>query len=136
MKISLQKLNQKAMESENMKTAFINSICHEIRTPLNAIVGFSDLIFNEEIDEEIRQEFPKEIQSNTVMLITLINNMLEVSSLDVSKEKLPCVPTDINNICQYEMDLLMKYAKPDILINWTCFRNQSLSQPMKNTSHL
>lgn len=114
MKISLQKLNQKAMESENMKTAFINSICHEIRTPLNAIVGFSDLIFNEEIDEEIRQEFPKEIQSNTAMLITLINNMLEVSSLDVSKEKLPCVPTDINNICQYEMDLLMKYAKPDI----------------------
>lgn len=114
MKISLQKLNQKAMESENMKTAFINSICHEIRTPLNAIVGFSDLIFNEEIDEEIRQEFPKEIQSNTTMLITLINNMLEVSSLDVSKEKLPCVPTDINNICQYEMDLLMKFAKPNI----------------------
>ncbi|WP_291586171.1 HAMP domain-containing sensor histidine kinase [Bacteroides sp.] len=114
MKISLQRLNRKAMESENMKTAFINSICHEIRTPLNAIVGFSDLILNEDIDEETRKEFPKEIQGNTNLLISLINSMLEVSSLDVSKEKLPCVLTDINSICQHEMELLTKIRKPDV----------------------
>ena len=40
----LGELNQKAGESEKMKTAFINSMCHEIRTPLNAIVGFSGII--------------------------------------------------------------------------------------------
>ncbi|WP_455586494.1 sensor histidine kinase [Bacteroides sp.] len=114
MKIRLHILNQKAMESEKMKTAFINSICHEIRTPLNAIVGFSDLIFNKDIDEEIREEFPKEIQNNTTILISLINNMLEVSSLDVSEDKLPCAPTDINHICCHEMDTLIRCRKKDI----------------------
>lgn len=113
-KVHLGILNRKAMESEKMKTAFINSICHEIRTPLNAIVGFSDLIFNEDIDEETRKEFPKEIQGNTNVLISLINNMLEVSSLDVSEEKLPCASADINHICRNEMDNLMRFSKPEI----------------------
>lgn len=40
----LGELNQKAGESEKMKTAFINSMCHEIRTPLNAIVAFQVLL--------------------------------------------------------------------------------------------
>lgn len=115
MKKSLRILNRKAMESEKMKTAFINSICHEIRTPLNAIVGFSDLIFNQEIDEETRKEFPKEIQNNTEMLISLINSMLEVSNLDVSEEKLPCSPTDIIHICRHEMDSLIEHKKSDIV---------------------
>ena len=51
-----------------MKTAFINSICHEIRTPLNSIVGFSDLIFNDEIDKETREGFSQEIQKSTILL--------------------------------------------------------------------
>lgn len=59
MKFHLRNLKQKAEESEKMKTAFINSICHEIRTPLNSIVGFSDLIFNDEIDKETREGFHK-----------------------------------------------------------------------------
>lgn len=112
MKIKLKVLNRKAQESEKMKQAFINSICHEIRTPLNAIVGFSDLIMNPEIDEEMRQEFPAEIQKNTVLLTSLVNSMLEVANLDVSEEKLPCAPTDIRAICIQEMERLER--KPEI----------------------
>lgn len=81
-----------------MKQAFINSICHEIRTPLNAIVGFSDLIMNEDIDEETRREFPAEIQKSTQLLTGLVNSMLEVANLDVSEDKLPCEPVD-TEIC-------------------------------------
>lgn len=104
MKAELKVLNSKAQESEKMKQAFINSICHEIRTPLNAIVGFSDLVMNPDIDEELRREFPAEIQKSTVLLTSLVNNMLEVANLDVSEEKLPCEPTDIRNICIQEME--------------------------------
>lgn len=86
MKFHLRNLKQKAEESEKMKTAFINSICHEIRTPLNSIVGFSDLIFNDEIDKETREGFSQEIQKSTILLTSLIDNMLEISSLDVSQE--------------------------------------------------
>ena len=108
MKIELKALHLKAQESEKMKQSFINSICHEIRTPLNAIVGFSDLIMNEEIDAEMRKEFPPEIQKNTVLLTNLINSMLEVANLDVSEEKLPCKPIDLKNICVHEMKQLKK----------------------------
>ena len=108
MKMELKALHLKAQESEKMKQSFINSICHEIRTPLNAIVGFSDLIMNEEIDAEMRKEFPPEIQKNTVLLTNLINSMLEVANLDVSEEKLPCKPIDLKNICVHEMKQLKK----------------------------
>lgn len=108
MKMELKALHLKAQESEKMKQSFINSICHEIRTPLNAIVGFSDLIMNEEIDAEMRKEFPPEIQKDTVLLTSLINSMLEVANLDVSEEKLPCKPIDIKNICVHEMKQLKK----------------------------
>lgn len=108
MKMELKALHLKAQESEKMKQSFINSICHEIRTPLNAIVGFSDLIMNEEIDAEMRKEFPPEIQKNTVLLTSLINSMLEVANLDVSEEKLPCQPIDLKNICVREMERLKK----------------------------
>lgn len=112
MKTELRVLHLKAQESEKMKQAFINSICHEIRTPLNAIVGFSDLIMNEDIDAEMRQEFPAEIQKSTILLTSLVNNMLEVANLDVSEDQLPCQPTDIRGICIQEMERIAQ--KPEI----------------------
>lgn len=114
MKAKLRSLKIKAEESENMKTVFINSICHEIRTPLNAIVGFSDLIIDSSIDEELRQTFPEEIQRNTQVLTGLISSMLEVANLDVSDEKLPCEPADIHSICHSEMDRIKTNGKPGL----------------------
>ena len=114
MKLAMNYLKDKAEESEKMKTAFISSVCHEIRTPLNAIVGFSDLLFENSIDEETRKLFPGEIQRNTTQLTGLINSMLEVSSLDVSDEKLPCEPVDLVSLCHREMEILMRSAKPEI----------------------
>lgn len=114
LKAQLKILHAKAHESEIMKQAFINSICHEIRTPLNAIVGFSDLILNPEIDEEMRCEFPAEIQKNTNQLTSLINSMLEVANLDVSEERLPSEPVEIKSICIQEIDILKDQQKDEI----------------------
>lgn len=111
MKMEVKFLHSKAQESEKMKQEFINSICHEIRTPLNSIVGFSDLIMNEEIDKELRREFPAEIQKNTALLTSLVNSMLEVADLDVSEEKLPCQSTDIISIFVQSMEQLDKKAE-------------------------
>lgn len=108
MKMELKVLHGKAQESEKMKQEFINSICHEIRTPLNAIVGFSDLIMNDDIDIEMRREFPAEIQKSTVLLTNLVNSMLEVANLDVSEEKLPCQSTDLRSICVQKMEQLKR----------------------------
>lgn len=114
LKAELKRFHAKAQESEKMKQAFINSICHEIRTPLNAIVGFSDLIMNPEIDEEMRLEFPAEIQKSTKLLTSLISSMLEVANLDVSEERLPSEPVNINHICMQEIDILRGSQKAGI----------------------
>lgn len=115
MKLELKRLHAKAQESEMMKQEFINSICHEIRTPLNGIVGFSDLIMNEDIDIEMRREFPAEIQKSTALLTSLVNCMLEVANLDVSDEKLACSTVDLNGMCIQEMEQIER--KPGIEYN-------------------
>ena len=86
-----------------MKTAFLNSICHEIRTPLNSIAGFSELIFDESLDTATRQEFRQLIQSNSVALASLMDNMLELSQLVSSEQPLPVEFTDIYRLCVEEM---------------------------------
>lgn len=114
MKNKLSLLNKKAEESEKMKSAFINSICHEIRTPLNAIVGFSDLLFDETVDPICKNEFPGLIKTNTALLTSLIDNMLEAANLDGSEEMLPREKVDMNAICREEMCKLKKSAKTGI----------------------
>lgn len=98
--------SEKAQESEKMKTAFINSMCHEIRTPLNAINGFSNLLLDETIDAECKEEFPELIQQNRDLLTRLLNDLLEVSNLSSSVEELPMEPADIRSICVKEMNEL------------------------------
>ena len=80
--------SRRAMESEKMKTAFINSMCHEIRTPLNAINGFSDLLLEGDHDHDTRREFREQIWASTTALTTLLENMLELSSLVSSEVRL------------------------------------------------
>ena len=91
--------SRRAMESEKMKTAFINSMCHEIRTPLNAINGFSDLLLEGDHDHDTRREFREQIWASTTALTTLLENMLELSSLVSSEEPLPLAETDLGLLC-------------------------------------
>lgn len=105
----------KATESEKMKTAFLNSICHEIRTPLNSINGFSELLFDDSLDTKTKQEFQFQIQSNTTMLTSLVDNMLELSRLVSSESPLPVQKVNVYEICLEEMETLRKnMAKPEI----------------------
>lgn len=105
----------KAQESEKMKTAFINSMCHEIRTPLNAINGFSNLLLDETIDAECKEDFPELIQKNTDLLTRLLNDLLEVSNLSSSAEILPTEQADICAVCTQEMEKMKSNeGKPTI----------------------
>ena len=63
-----------------MKSAFLANMSHEIRTPLNAIVGFSNLMNSEEVLEpEEREQFVKLINTNSDLLLKLINDILDLS---------------------------------------------------------
>ena len=97
--------SRRAMESEKMKTAFINSMCHEIRTPLNAINGFSELLLEGDHDHDTRREFREQIWASTTALTTLLENMLELSRLVSSEEPLPLAETDLGLLCAERLQI-------------------------------
>lgn len=88
---------EKAEESNRMKSAFLANMSHEIRTPLNAIVGFSQLLIQEESKEE-REEFVRIIESNTNLLLQIINDILDLSKIEAGKMKFEYTDFDINEV--------------------------------------
>ena len=84
----LKKAYNQALESDRMKTAFIQNISHEVRTPLNIISGFSQIIANPDLEAngEERREIARMTQKNARLITTLIDEMLLVSLNENSEE--------------------------------------------------
>lgn len=84
-----------------LKSAFLANMSHEIRTPLNAIVGFSSLMQGEELSQEERAEYCAIVVNNSEMLLTLLNDILDISSLECGKIKFNCSSEEIVQVCQH-----------------------------------
>ncbi len=84
---SLALANERVVESELLKTAFLRNISHEVRTPLNAIVGFSSLICEPEYDGYVRKEYRDIINNSADHLLSMMNNIFEISQLDTNGVK-------------------------------------------------
>lgn len=97
---------EKAEEADQMKSAFLANMNHEIRTPLNAIVGFSQILVDEE-DPETRLEYFNIIQSNNELLQRLIGDVLDISKIEsnsmqfsYARLSLPELMSEIYNVIQ------------------------------------
>ena len=109
----LKKAYDQALESDKMKTAFIQNISHEVRTPLNIIGGFSQVIANPDLDPGIeeRREIARMTQKNARLITTLIDEMLLVSLNENSEEAKKENRVKINSL----MRGIMKENKGNIL---------------------
>lgn len=85
----LRKAYNKAMESEKMKTAFIQNVSHEVRTPLNIITGFAQVIANPDLagDPEERKNIATMMQKSTRQVTVLIDEIIGLSLIE-STEKM------------------------------------------------
>ena len=108
----LRKAYDQVLESDKMKTAFIQNISHEVRTPLNIIGGFSQVIANPDLDPDIeeRREIARMTQKNARLITTLIDEMLLVSLNENSEEAKKENQVEINNL----MRGVMKEAKGNL----------------------
>lgn len=108
----LKKAYDQVLESDKMKTAFIQNISHEVRTPLNIIGGFSQVIANPDLDPDIeeRREIARMTQKNARLITMLIDEMLLVSLNENSEEAKKENQVEINNL----MRGVMKEAKGNL----------------------
>lgn len=84
----LSRAYQHALESDNLKLAFIRNVSHEIRTPLNIISGFAQVMADTQLDVEPaeRQHMAQMVQTNTGIITALIDEMLELSQNESGRE--------------------------------------------------
>ena len=93
---------QHAEQSNNMKTMFIQNMSHEIRTPLNAIVGFSQILAecSDDITEEEKYDFSNRIEQSSDLILNIINDILDLSSIESGHYKMQLEPAKANDMCR------------------------------------
>ena len=104
----------KAKETERanrMKSLFLANMSHEIRTPLNAIEGFSRVMCETESQEE-RMKYMEIIESNNSRLLTLINEILDLSRVEAGEVSIKKSLTDLNELCR-TLNNTFKFRCPD-----------------------
>lgn len=84
----LHQAKEKAEESDKLKSAFLTNLSHEIRTPMNAVIGFSELLEDASISETEKTEYRKIINKSGKNLITIIDDLIEMSRID-TKQVIP-----------------------------------------------
>ncbi len=87
---------KKAQEADRLKSAFLANMSHEIRTPMNAILGFSELLEDENQDEPDRVLFIKLIRRNGEMLLNLINDIIDISKIEANLLSIKKRPLELN----------------------------------------
>ncbi len=88
----------KAKESDMLKSAFLANMSHEIRTPMNAIVGFSSLLDDANLTPEERATMVEIINANSVSLLTLIDDILDLSLNEANQLLINKKPFYLNEI--------------------------------------
>jgi len=89
---------ERAEENERLKTAFLQNMSHEIRTPMNAICGFAERLNRADLTEEKRNQFTTIIKNSSYQLLSIVNNVLTISSLETKQEKVNIETVCINEI--------------------------------------
>ncbi|WP_372640238.1 cache domain-containing protein [Ancylomarina sp.] len=87
-----------AEKSDKLKSAFLSNMTHEIRTPMNAIVGFSQLLQQDGLSLEYRNEFIGHIVNNSNSLLALINDIIDFSILESGTVNISYSNFDLKNI--------------------------------------
>jgi PAS domain S-box-containing protein len=110
---------QQAEKASATKSEFLAKISHEIRTPLNAIIGFSEVMMDERfgpIGNERYREYLKDIHASGGHLLSLLNDLLDLSKIEAGKLDLSFESIDLNDVAQQAVAIIQPQASRERII--------------------
>lgn len=112
--MELKHAKQEADDANNMKSEFLANMSHEIRTPMNAIIGFTDILAKD-MHEPTHKNYIKSVQDSSKILLTIINDILDLSKVEAGKLEIEHLPTDIRAITDEIKSIFYHKAKAKAL---------------------
>ena len=110
---------RQAEKASSAKSDFLAKISHEIRTPLNAIIGFSEVMMQERfgpIGNERYRQYLKDIHTSGGHLVSLLNDLLDLSKIEAGKLELTFASVDLNELTQQCVALMQPQANRERII--------------------
>ena len=110
---------RQAEKASSAKSDFLAKISHEIRTPLNAIIGFSEVMMAERfgpIGNERYREYLKDIHASGGHLLSLINDLLDLSKIEAGKLDLTFASVSLNDLTQQCVAIMQPQANRERII--------------------
>ena len=88
----------KAEESDKLKSAFLSNMSHEIRTPMNGIIGFSELLKQQDITPGEREKYTMIIEENSTQLLRIISDIIDISKIEIGEISINKEPIHIQKL--------------------------------------
>jgi len=109
---------EKAMKESRMKTLFLANMSHEIRTPLNAIEGFSRIMAETDSVDE-RMKYMEIIESNNSRLLSLVNEILDLSRVESGEIVIKKAPCNLNQLMNGIKQIFKFRCSDTVSLVWT-----------------
>ena len=104
--------NVSLFEANRLKNDFLANVSHELRTPLNSIIGFGEVLMDDENLDEKRQRYVQNIITSSRSLLVMINELLDLAKIEAGRVDLHVEPMVVGDVCEALINLIRPQSEP------------------------